>query len=296
MTVSSVQALPERIPFWKMSGCGNDFVVIDNRAGLIPPDAAGALTKAVCRHRVSVGADGVVLIQNAAPGSGADFDWRYINADGHDGEFCGNGSVCGARFAYLNGIAPARCTFSTASGLVHAAVSEQLDDPRVKIAITNPGTPRLHIPVEVLGARVELHAIAVGVPHAVLVVEDADAMFNAAEFIAFGRAVRHHPFFTPAGVNLNVISRRPDGALRMRTYERGVEDETLACGSGSIASAVVATALGLVQPPTTVITSSGRPLHQEFDWDGTCARNVALGGEARIVTVGEIWPDALIDA
>ena len=81
----------------------------------------------------------------------------------------------------------------------------------------------------------------------------------------------------------------------MRTYERGVEDETLACGSGSIASAVVATALGLAQSPTTVITSSGRPLFQEFNWDGARARDVKLGGEARIVSTGEIWPDALVD-
>ena len=295
MTINSTQTLPERIPFWKMSGCGNDFVVIDNRAGIIPSSAAGALTKAVCRHRVSVGADGVVLIQSPTPGGGADFDWRYINADGNDGEFCGNGSLCGARFAYLNQIAPAHCTFSTASGLVHADVSELSNDPRVKIAIADPGRPNLHNTIEVDGASVELHAISVGVPHAVMVVADADAFLPGAEFAAFGRVVRNHPFFAPAGVNFNVISVRPDGVIRMRTYERGVEAETLACGSGSIASAIVATALGLTRAPTTVITSSGRPLYQEFDWDGHCARNVSLGGEARIVSVGEIWPDALLD-
>jgi diaminopimelate epimerase len=292
MSTSSLSALPERIPFWKMSGCGNDFVVIDNRAGIVPAAAAGELTKAVCRHRISVGADGVVLIQTAVPNGGADFDWRYINADGNDGEFCGNGSVCGARFAYLNGIAPADCTFSTASGLVHAQVSETPNDPRVTIAIADPGAPSLHHPIEVLGKNVEVHAIAVGVPHAVMVVDAADAFLPGVDFIAFGRAIRHHLFFAPAGVNFNAISIRPDGALRMRTYERGVEDETLACGSGSIASGIVATALGLAQSPTTVITSSGRPLFQEFSWDGTRARDVRLGGEARIVATGEIWPDA----
>jgi diaminopimelate epimerase len=295
VTETSLSALPERIPFWKMSGCGNDFVVIDNRAGIVPADAAGALTKAVCRHRVSVGADGVVLIQTAAPNNCADFDWRYINADGNDGEFCGNGSVCGARFAYLNGIAPADCTFSTASGLVRAHVSETPNDPRVTIAIADPGAPSLHRVIDVLGRSVEMHAITVGVPHAVMVVEDADAFLPGVDFVAFGRAVRLHSFFAPAGVNFNAISVHPDGALRMRTYERGVEDETLACGSGSIASAVIATALGLSQPPTTVITSSGRPLFQEFSWDGTRARDVKLGGEARIVATGEIWPDALIE-
>jgi diaminopimelate epimerase len=295
MTTSSLSTLPERIPFWKMSGCGNDFVVIDNRAGIVSAAAAGALTKAVCRHRVSVGADGVVLIQTAGPDSGADFDWRYINADGNDGEFCGNGSVCGARFAYLNGIAPATCTFTTASGPVHARVSETPNDPRVTIAIAGPEAPSLRHRVDVLGKSVEMHAITVGVPHAVMVVDDADAFLPGVDLIEFGRAVRHHTFFAPAGVNFNAISVRPDGALRMRTYERGVEDETLACGSGSIASAIVATALGLTQSPTTVITTSGRPLFQEFSWDGTRARDVQLGGEARIVATGEIWPDAFVD-
>jgi diaminopimelate epimerase len=126
-----------------------------------------------------------------------------------------------------------------------------------------------------------------------MIVEDADRFLPGVDFIAFGRAARHHPVFAPAGVNLNVISIRDDGAIRMRTYERGVEDETLACGSGSIASAITATALGLARSPATVITSSGRSLFPEFDWDGSAARNVRLGGEARVIATGEIWPDAL---
>jgi diaminopimelate epimerase len=133
------------------------------------------------------------------------------------------------------------------------------------------------------------------VPHAVTLVDDADAAFSAADFLAFGRAVRRHSAFAPAGVNVNVVSLRPDGAIRMRTYERGVEDETLACGSGSIASAIALTALRLTAPPARVITSSGRPLYPDFAWDGTAARDVRLGGEARIVSTGEIRPDALID-
>lgn len=292
-TPHSRLTLPERVPFWKMSGCGNDFVVVDNRAGIIPADRASVFTRAVCRHRISVGADGVVLIQAAAPGSGADFDWRYINADGNDGEFCGNGAVCGARFAYLNGIAPARCAFSTASGLVRAEVSETPGDCRVKIAIADPGPIALNLDVELCGTIHTLHAIRVGVPHAVMFVDDADHFLPGVEFVAFGRAARHHPAFAPAGVNLNMISLRDDGAIRMRTYERGVEDETLACGSGSIASAITATALGLARSPARVITSSGRSLFPEFDWDGASARNVRLGGEGRVIAVGEIWPDAL---
>lgn len=295
-TTASTRFALGRVPFWKMSGCGNDFVVIDNRAGVVSSEAAAAFTRAVCRRRVSVGADGVVLIQAADSASGADFDWRYINADGADGEFCGNGAVCGARFAYLNGIAPARCTFTTASGPVLAEVSESPEDCRVKIAITDPSPPNLRLAVDVDGATRELHAIHVGVPHAVMVVDDADRFLPGVDFVDFGRAVRRHAAFAPAGVNFNVISFRDDGAIRMRTYERGVEDETLACGSGSIASAVVAAALGLAASPVTVITSSGRPLYPEFEWDGQMARKVRLGGEARVVAVGEVCPDALFES
>lgn len=192
-------ALPDRIPFWKMSGCGNDFIVIDNRAEIIPSHAASAFTQAVCRRRVSIGADGVVLIQRPAPDSGVDFDWRYINANGADGEFCGNGSVCGARFAVLNGIAPARHVFSTASGPVHAEVNAPPRDERVTIAVSDPGPLQRGLTIDVLGGPREFHAITIGVPHAVTLVEDADAAFSAADFLVFGRAVRHHPRLRPGG-------------------------------------------------------------------------------------------------
>src|SRR3712207_5197168 len=113
-----------------MSGSGNDFVVIDNRDGRLPPELACGFTRAVCRHRLSVGADGVVLIARAGE-PGVDFTWRYVNADGSDGEMCGNGAMCGARFAVLNGIAPHACTFRTESGLVRAWVDEDPASPRV---------------------------------------------------------------------------------------------------------------------------------------------------------------------
>src|SRR5215208_2215923 len=121
------------IPFWKMSGSGNDFVVIDNRAGVLPSDRAAAFTRSVCRRRVSVGADGVVLIEESTD-PGAHFTWRYINADGSDGEMCGNGAMCGARFAVLHEIAPARCRFQTPSGIVEADVPDA-SSPLVRIAI-----------------------------------------------------------------------------------------------------------------------------------------------------------------
>ena len=280
--------MTERIPFAKMSGSGNDFVVIDNRAGVVPAGSASEFTRRVCRPRLSLGADGVVLIE-PADDPAAHFRWRYINADGSEGEMCGNGAMCGARFAHLQGIAPAQCVLQTASGLVQAEVEAD----RVRLKMVDPGPVCLDLDVEAAGHALRLHAVEVGVPHAVLLTEDADGFAPGTELLRVGRAVRHHPAFAPAGTNVNVVSVQGPHRLRMRTYERGVEDEALACGTGAVASAIVGTRRGLVSPPVEVVTSSGRVLGVDFVWDGEFARDVRLSGEARVVATGEIWADAL---
>jgi len=291
-------AIHGRVPFTKMSGSGNDFVVIDNRSGVIADDDAREFTRRVCRHRVSVGADGVVLIEdpsrNGINGAvQAHFRWRYINADGSDGEMCGNGAICGARFAYLNGIAPANSVFETPSGFVHAQVDPDPASVLVRLDIVTPGPVQPPIDVDISGHVLHLHPITVGVPHAVLVVDDADAFAPGSELATVGRAVRVHAAFAPDGTNLNVISLIDRQRLRLRTYERGVEAETLACGTGAVASAVVATSRGLAKPPIEVVTSSGRILEVTFAWDGVRATSVTLAGEGRVVATGEIWPEAL---
>jgi diaminopimelate epimerase len=287
----SLQAT-SRIPFFKMSGSGNDFVVIDNRTALVPAGTEGELTRLLSRRRLSVGADGIVLIEPADPGSEADFRWRYFNADGSEGEMCGNGAMCGARFAYLNDIAPATCAFQTESGLVLAEVDPNKAERCVSLLMVEPGPIRRDLAISAVGHDLTVHAIQVGVPHAVLIVPDADAFPAQGTFNEVGRAVRRHEAF-PAGTNLNVITIRDGQTLRMRTYERGVEDETLACGTGAVASAVVATALGLVTSPVAVITTGGPTLTVDFSWDGSRARDVHLTGEARVIATGDIWPEAL---
>ena len=281
-----------RIPFFKMSGSGNDFVVIDNRAGLVPAGTEGELTRLLSRRRLAVGADGVVLIEPADPTTEGDFRWRYINADGSEGEMCGNGAMCGARFAYLNEIAPATCSFQTVSGLIRAEVDPNKAGSRVSLAMVEPGPIQRDLAITAVGHNLTLHAIQVGVPHAVLIVPNADAFPAHGTFNEVGQAVRLHSAFA-AGTNLNVITVRDPQTLRMRTYERGVEDETLACGTGAVASAVVATALGLVAPPIGVITTGGPTLTVDFTWEGSRACDVRLTGEARVVATGEIWPEAL---
>lgn len=285
-----MQAFDSPVPFWKMSGSGNDFVVIDNRSAVVPHASAAGFTRAVCQRGVSVGADGVVLISTANEAD-VNFRWRYLNADGSDGEMCGNGAMCAARFALLNGIAPERCCFRTPAGLVHAEVDPH--STKVQLAVDPPGPVQPRRMVDVDGVTLVLHPIAAGVPHAVLIVEDADAFAPGPALLSIGRAVRHHPAFAPAGTNLNVVSVRDRATVRMRTYERGVESETLACGTGAIACAVIATALGLMSPPIDVVTSGGGILSVAFGWDGVSARNVKLGGEARVIIRGEIAAEAL---
>lgn len=294
---------PPRIPFAKMNGSGNDFVVIDNRNVVISAEHEVAFTRAVCDRRRSIGADGVVLLEH--PGESDDaipvaFAWRYRNADGSEGAFCGNGAMCAARYAVLHGIADARHVFTTPSGIVLAAVSETPGDPRVAIDVNRPSAVSPARTLAVGGTTITAHDLTVGAPHAVTVVRDIDRTFAAGPdapdaFIGVGREVRHHVTSGPQGTNLDAIEVRADNTVLMRTYERGVEDETLACGSGAIASAIVATALGLTTAPVTVITRGGEPLVVSFTWDVGAQRadQVVLTGQARYVAVGELTPDAL---
>ena len=296
---------PARIPFAKMNGSGNDFVVIDNRNVVIPAGHEAAFTRAVCDRRRSLGADGVVFIEHPVESDDAipvAFAWRYRNADGSEGEFCGNGAMCAARYAVLNGIADARHIFTTPAGIVLAAISETPGDPRVAIDINRPSAMSSPRTLTIGGTTITTHDLTVGVPHSVTVVQDINRPFATAldeedTFIQVGREVRHHVTSGPAGTNLDAIEVRADNSVLMRTYERGVEDETLACGSGAIASAIVATALGLTTAPVTVITRGGEPLVVNFTWDVGAQRadQVVLTGQARYVAAGELTPEALVN-
>ncbi len=278
------------IPFTKMTGSGNDFVVIDHRAPLFDPEEIPEFARAVCRRGVEIGADGVVLIEDAGDEAGIDFRWRYVNADGSDGEMCGNGAMCGARYAVLHEIAESPTRFLTPDGVVTAEVDDP-HTPAVRIGVSDPGPIRRET-IAVEGVELDIRALQMGVPHAVAIVDDADAFADAGAFARIGRAVRMHDAFVPAGTNLNVIHRIDERTIRMRTYERGVEAETLACGTGAVASAAVAVAEGLVAgPPVTVITSSGRPLEVRWEVEGDRPVNVWLGGEARVVATGHLNPE-----
>jgi diaminopimelate epimerase len=281
-----------RIPFAKMSGSGNDFVVIDNRASLLAGEEVADFTRAVCRRGVGLGADGVILIENATRAD-IDFRWRYVNADGSVGEMCGNGAMCGARFAVRHGIAPASCRFETEAGDVEATVPDADGDPRVAIRIADAGLPGETVALAIDARISEFARVRIGVPHAVAIVDDADAFADAAGFAAWGRKVRHDPAFAPEGTNVNAIHVIDRQTIRMRTYERGVEAETLACGTGAVASSVIAVANGLVERPVAVRVSSGQTLTVDFDHARDGIVSIRLSGEARFVATGILDPEGL---
>ena len=263
--------------FAKMSGAGNDFIVIDDRANEVGEDAR-ELAKQLCRRRLSVGADGLILL---VPSSRCDFRMRYFNADGSEADMCGNGGRCAARFAREHGIAGDEMCFESSSGSHSAAIVGPED---VRLAMPDPRAMFLNVEIVVKGERIEVHRMNVGVPHAIIEVSD---LRNYA-VVDVGRAVREHRAFMPDGTNTDFVREIDAHTIELRTYERGVEDETLACGTGAVASALVMAALGKVGPPVAVRTRGGWTLTVGFFMSDLGFCDVSLTGDARTIYTGGI--------
>lgn len=273
------------LPFTKMSGAGNDFIIVDHRTPRIPADEQPEFAKKVCRRMFSVGADGLILIENSET---ADFRWRFYNGDGSVAEMCGNGARCAARFAFANGIAGAVMSFETLAGIIEARIS---DDDTVRLRMTDPGDFRTGLEVMLDGSAKSLSFVNTGVPHAVLFVAEGEEV----PVREWGRIVRFHPLFQPAGTNVNFVQKIGQNTIRVRTYERGVEDETMACGTGAVASALFAVLRGLAVSPVDVVTSGGERLTILFDLrERGEAENVFLQGPARIIYEGKLTAEALV--
>lgn len=270
-----------QIPFSKLSGAGNDFVVIDNRQNVVPDNLSEFIVK-VCAHRLSVGADGVLLVENSDV---ADFKMRYYNSDGSEAETCGNGARCISRFAHSEGIVKSdKMTFDTKAGLYSAEIKEKT----VKVGMSDAIGLRLGFPIKLSSGIHTASFVNTGVPHAVYFVDD----LNNADVFNMGKETRYHDEFAPKGTNANFIKVRDKSNIDIRTYERGVEDETLACGTGSIASAIVASALGIAVPPITMHTKGGFLLTIYFKLESDGAKEVCLEGDARIIFKGYLLEDA----
>jgi len=265
-----------KIRFAKMSGAGNDFVVIDNRQKVLPP-AAAKMAIRWCQPKTGIGADGLLLLEKSAK---ADFKMRVFNPDGSEAEMCGNGARCIAYFAYLKKIAPANIVFDTRAGLISA----QVKGTEVKLRMIDPQGLKDNLKISLGGKSRELFFINTGVPHAIMFVNNIDQV----PVFEWGRIIRQHRLFKPAGTNVNFVSKIDQHTIAIRTYERGVENETLACGTGSVAAALISAVAGKVYSPVRVCTRGGEVLKIYFNHCGGKFSEVYLEGKVRIVFEGEV--------
>jgi diaminopimelate epimerase len=262
--------------FTKMNGSGNDFVLLDNRAGDIRLGAE-QVARICDRHR-GVGADGILVLENAL--NGADFRMRYYNRDGGEAEMCGNGARCFARFVSRVAGAKGKIWFETPAGIIGAELHGDL----ITLEMTEPSDLRRNLVLSAGPNTRTLQFINTGVPHVVVAVARVDDVDVRSE----GAAIRQHETFAPAGANVNFVEKRGLKQIAIRTYERGVEDETLACGTGVVASALVFAATEKTNGPIEVIVRSGDELNVDFKRDGETFRAVTLTGPADFVFEGTI--------
>jgi diaminopimelate epimerase len=265
------------VEFTKMNGAGNDFVLVDNRARALQLSSR-QITK-ICDRHAGVGADGIILLVPCESGA-ADWAWDFYNSDGSPAEMCGNGARCFARFVQRLTGARGQITVETRAGVISATFSGE----RVTVNLTTPKDARLGQHIPLASGKATIHSINTGVPHAVLFVDDLEKT----PVESLGAEIRFHAAFAPRGTNVNFVEPRGPGAIRARTYERGVEGETLACGTGVSASALIAAELHQWPSPVRVEVRGGEVLEVSFDKKDGQFQNVRLNGPADFIFEGKI--------
>ena len=260
-----------------MNGAGNDFVLIDNRAQTLHLSRE-QIVRICDRHR-GVGADGVMILVQCTSGK-ADFAWEFFNSDGSTGEMCGNGARCFARFVQKQVNLSRDFTFETGAGIITA----RFQGERVTVNLTQPRQLKLAETVPLSTGAQTIHSLNTGVPHAVLFVADADkAMVRE-----LGPEIRHHPHFGPRGTNVNFVQLLGQNKIRVRTFERGVEGETLACGTGVTAAALIASRVHQFNSPVQVQVQGGDQLEVSFHDQNGNFDDVLLTGPADFVFEGKM--------
>ena len=263
------------IPFVKMSGAGNDFIVIDNMNQSLRCERQ-PLALALCTAHTGIGADGVLIL---SPSTKADFLMEYFNADGSYGGMCGNGGRCAARYAYVAGIAASNMIFEALDYIYRAHVH----DESVRLRMKDPVTFRENLSVASSIGTVVGDFVDTGAPHFVVVRDDLQQI----PLEDLGRSIRYHPMFVPDGCNVNAVKVQPDGTVLIRTYERGVEAETLACGTGCVASAIILAKRYSFPSPITLRVKSGEDVRVYFDFREAEFSNIVLEGSAHFVFSGQ---------
>ncbi len=265
------------IEFYKYSGSGNDFIVIDNRKKLIPGKKIFSFTKKVCDRKTGIGGDGVLLLENSKK---ADFRMRIINADGSEAEMCGNGARCMADFAYRKNIVERNMLFETLAGLITGKIKKN----SVKVKLTEPYDLKKNITLKYKNKKFILYFINTGVPHTVIFVNNIEKI----DVHNIGSFIRHNKIFAPAGTNVNFVKIIDTHKILVRTYERGVEGETLACGTGSTASAILSSVIKNTKSPVSVKTRGGEILKVYFSLNENKLADVFLEGKVKQVFTGNI--------
>ena len=275
--------------FWKMNGAGNDFIILNNLEEHLPHEALPNVARVLCERHLSIGADGLMVVD--APTQGGDYRMLFYNSDGSIGEMCGNGARCICRYGFETGLAGERQTVETTAGIV---TGEQIDRRLYRIRLNDPTTVTLDFPVEVDGvtwpcAYVELGDP--GLPHAVVPyagLRDADP--NALREL--GRKLRWHPAF-PKGANVNFYELTGPDTVYERTFERGVEDFTHACGTGTGSVVTVLTLMGTVSGRQVAVDMAGGRLIIDAEQTGSRISNLYLTGPTNIVCKGEVTDEDL---
>ncbi len=264
------------IPFYKMHGAANDFIVVDDRACTFPAKDRDWLS-AIMMRNTGIGSEGVLLIQ---PADEHDFRMRFFNPDGGEVDMCGNGARCIARLAHELEVAPATMTFDTLAGPVGADV----DGDSVRLTMTPPKDWRMSRQLELNGEPIAYNFVNSGVPHVVVEVGDIDGL----DVVSLGRQIRQHAEFSPDGTNVNFIQVNGANSLRIRTYERGVEAETPACGTGIVAAGLIVGKTGRCQSPVHIQTAGGHTLMVDYVLTDESAKEVTLTGPAEHVFQGTL--------
>ncbi len=265
------------LEFTKMHGAANDFVMIDDRQGNVPWQDY-VLMSLLAARRTGVGSEGIILIQHS---NRADFRMRFLNPDGTEVDMCGNGARCAAWFAHKIGAAPRSMTMETSCGLLDAEI---IDECNVKVWMPEPTARSYGMIIYVDGQRIEGDYINTGVPHFVIRTESPEAV----DVEALGRAIRLHSTFAPEGVNVDFVTQREADRMSMRTYERGVEAESGACGTGAVAAAITAVEAHAGTLPMAVRTGGGFILTIDADWRNNRCTGLTLTGPVREVFKGTI--------
>ncbi len=277
------------LPFTKMQGAGNDFIIINNMELKLDPSRFGAIAKRVCTHRLSLGGDALMVAD--LPRHGGDLRMRFYNADGTEGEMCGNGARCLARYAYEKGLSGEAVTIETMAGDVLGWRNTQRE---YRIRLNSPEVLQLDHPLQVNGVSYECSYLELGspgLPHAVVHLPGLSSRPLEA-LRPLGAAIRSHPSF-PKGANVNFWDMEADGTIRELTFERGVEDFTLACGTGTGSTAAVLTLRGLTSARPVCLCMMGGVLKVEVERNRDQITGLYLIGDTNLVAEGVITDEDL---